>query len=80
MLRHAQRASSSLCAPLSGRPSIRRAGSPDSLFIIIELHSWQPIKQDILFLTTCSSPLLHPILRHQSFSVTGAPKSFLTAL
>lgn len=61
-------------------PSIHPASSPESLFIIIELHSWQPIKQDILFLTTCSYPLLHPILRHQSFSVTGAPKSFLTAL
>lgn len=62
------------------QPSIHPSSSPESLFIIIELHSWQPIKQDILFLTTCSSPLLHPILRHQSFSVTGAPKSFLTAL
>lgn len=60
------------------QPSIHPA-TPESLFIIIELHSWQPIKRDILFLTTCSSPLLRPILRHQSFSVTGAPKSFLTA-
>lgn len=67
-------------APLGCHSAVHPSSSPESLFIIIELHSWQPIKQDILFLTTCSSPLLRPILRHQSFSVTGAPKSFLTAL
>ena len=50
----------SLPRSLALRPSIRPAGSPESLFIIIELHSWQPIKQDILFLTTCSSPSSAP--------------------
>lgn len=40
----------------SSHPSILPASSPESLFIIIKLHSWQPIKQDILFLTTCSPP------------------------
>lgn len=52
---------------------------PELLFIIIELHSLQPIKQDIFFLTTCSSPLLYPILHHQSFSVTRPLKAFWLA-
>lgn len=47
-------------AGLGGHSAILPSSSPDSLFIIIELHSWQPIKQDILFLTTCSSPSSTP--------------------
>lgn len=47
-------------ARLGGHPAILPSSSPESLFIIIELHSWQPIKQDILFLTTCSSPSSTP--------------------
>lgn len=45
---------------LGGRPAVLPSSSPESLFIIIKLHSWQPIKQDILFLTTCSSPSSTP--------------------
>lgn len=47
-------------ARLGGHSAILPPSSPESLFIIIELHSWQPIKQDILFLTTCSSPSSTP--------------------
>lgn len=57
MLRHVWRPTASLLPSVA---SIHPASSPESLFIIIELHSWQPIKQDILFLTTCSSPSSTP--------------------
>lgn len=49
-----------LTVRLGGHSAILPSSSPESLFIIIELHSWQPIKQDILFLTTCSSPSSTP--------------------